>query len=55
MLGEQRRVLADGGGSEADLLQVDAWRGDVLARSGSAAEALKVSTNCSGTTTGASS
>lgn len=35
-------MLAASGGSEADLLQVDALRGDVLARSGKAREALKV-------------
>jgi serine/threonine protein kinase/tetratricopeptide (TPR) repeat protein len=42
MLEEQRRVLADRGGSETDLLKVDALRGAALARSGNAGEGLKV-------------
>ncbi len=42
MLEEQRRVLADRGGSESELLKVDALGGEVLARSGNAGEALKV-------------
>ncbi len=42
MLEEQRRLLADSGGSEADLLEVDAERGHVLARAGNAGEALPI-------------
>src|SRR5260221_11603217 len=42
MLEEQRRLVAASGGTEADLLKVDVLRGDVLARSGNAGEALKV-------------
>lgn len=42
MLEEQRRLLAASGGTEADLLNVDVRRGNVLARSGNAGEALKV-------------
>ncbi len=42
MLEEQRRLLADSGGSEADILKVDVQHGDLLARSGNAGEALPV-------------
>ena len=42
MLEEQRRLLATRGGSEADLLQMDALRGGVLARSGNTGDALQV-------------
>ncbi len=42
MLEEQRRLLASRGGSEADLIRVDALRGAVLARSGNAREALPI-------------
>ena len=41
MLQEQRRVLASRDGSEADLLQLHALRGETLARSGNAEDALK--------------
>ena len=40
MIEDQRRVLTDGGGSEADLLRLDRLRGATLARSGNAEEAL---------------
>jgi hypothetical protein len=45
MLEAQRRLLADSGGSEEDILKVDLMRGELLARSGNAEEALKIFLN----------
>ena len=42
MLAEQRRLLADRGGTEADLFKLEMLRGAVLARSGNTREALPV-------------
>ncbi len=42
LMEEEKRVLADSGASESNLLRLDAMRGEVLARSGNTGEAMKV-------------